>query len=232
VNREAVSRRAGRAAPGDDAGLLELLCLPGLSTRETATTTSGRGMGMDIVQKTVSDLGGELLLRTEAGKGSAFVLRVPLTITIVDTFTIGCGGERFAVPVSMVEEIVEVDPAQMVYGPSHQLGPPATRPGMIRRRGRALSLLSLSEVLGLSPGEQPTKALVVRRGGEAMGFAVHQLLGQQEVVVRPLKDALLEVAGVSGATDLGDGKPTLVLDLVALGSSWLDRQPREKGAAA
>jgi two-component system chemotaxis sensor kinase CheA len=248
VDREQVARRAGRAVPRDDAGLLDLLCLRGLSTREKATTTSGRGMGMDIVKKTALDLGGELLLRTARGKGSTFVLRVPLTITIVDTFSFGCGGERFLVPVSMVEEIVEVDPAQIVHGPSPELSPglagggrspkdaasmaKGARPGMIRRRGRALPLLSLSEVLGLPAREKPTKALVVRRGGEAMGFAVHHLLGQQEVVVRPLKDALVDVVGVSGATDLGDGKPTLVLDLVALGSALLAEQPREKGAAA
>jgi two-component system chemotaxis sensor kinase CheA len=87
-------------------------------------------------------------------------------------------------------------------------------------------------VLGLPTREKPTKALIVRRGGEAMGFAVHHLLGQQEVVVRPLEDALVDVVGVSGATDLGDGMPTLVLDLVALGSALLDEQPLENGAAA
>jgi len=242
VDREQVARRAGRAVPRDDAGLLDLLCLRGLSTREKATTTSGRGMGMDIVKKTALDLGGELLFRTEPGKGSTFVLRVPLTITIVDTFSFDCGGERFVVPVSMVEEIVEVDPAQIVNGPSststsHENAPEPAKPkrartGMIRRRGRALPLLSLSEVLGLPSREKATKALVVRRGGEAMGFAVHRLLGQQEVVVRPLKDALVDVVGVSGATDLGDGKPTLVLDLVALGNALLDQHPPERGAAA
>ncbi|GAC1600373.1 MAG: hypothetical protein NVS4B10_12060 [Myxococcales bacterium] len=221
-----IARRAGRPAPQTSAALLELLCLPGLSTRDEATTTSGRGMGMDIVHRTVVDqLGGELLLETAPGKGTTFTLRVPLTITIVDAFTFECEGQRFVVPVSGIDEIIEVDPAAVLRGPGRKGGGTV---GLVERRGEALPLLQLGALVGLAPGPASArKALVVRRAGEALGFAVHRLIGQQEVVVRPLEDALTRVVGVTGATDLGDGRPTLVLDLVALGAQALGKLQAE-----
>jgi two-component system chemotaxis sensor kinase CheA len=219
IAREDVARRAGRDVPRSDAALLDLLCLPGLSTRDVATTTSGRGMGMDIVKRTVDQLGGELLLRTEPGVGTTFTLRVPLTLSIVDAFSFECGAQRFVVPVSMVEEIVEIDSIRMTRGPvdsrSTDLGI-----AMIQRRGEAVPFLSLASLFRIGDGAtQARKALVVRRGGEALAFGVDRMLGQQEVVVRPLEDALVRAPGIAGATDLGDGKPTLVLDLVALGAA-------------
>jgi two-component system chemotaxis sensor kinase CheA len=220
IAREAVARKAGREVPRSDAALLDLLCLPGLSTRDVPTTTSGRGMGMDIVKRiAVDQLGGELIMRTELGVGTTFTLRVPLTLSIVDAFSFECGAQRFVVPVAMVEEIVELDPAQMLRGP---LNPRSIDRGiaMIQRRGEAIPFLALASLFRIGDGAaQARKALVVRRGGEALAFGVDRMLGQQEVVVRPLEDALVRTPGIAGATDLGDGKPTLVLDLVALGAA-------------
>jgi two-component system chemotaxis sensor kinase CheA len=223
VDRERVAARAGLAAPGDDAALLELLCRPGLSIRAEATTTSGRGMGMDIVRRiAVDELRGQLQLRTRAGEGSAFTLRVPLTISIVDAFSMESAGQRFVVPVAMIEEIVEIDRAHVVQGPS-----PRRREAvaMIERRGEAMPLLELDLALGRArrEGALPTKALVVRRNGEPIAFAVDRMLGQHEVVLRPLEDPLVKTVGVAGATDLGDGQPTLVLDLVSLGAALSPR---------
>jgi two-component system chemotaxis sensor kinase CheA len=98
---------------------------------------------------------------------------------------------------------------------------------MLQRRGQVVPLLSLSGVLGLGERAVDKKALVIRRGAEAIAFGIERVLGQQEVVVRPLEDELVRVRGVSGATDLGDGRATLVLDLAGLGSA-LNR--RELGA--
>jgi two-component system, chemotaxis family, sensor kinase CheA len=222
IDGEAVARKARRDVPSSEAALLELLCEPGLSTREIATTTSGRGMGMEIVKRTIEQLGGELFLRTELGVGSTFVLRVPLSLSILDGFSFECRTERFVVPVASVDEIIEVDDAALVHSPAASRG--GLRVAMLERRGQVVPLLSLAAVLGLPEAGSDKKALIVRRGAETLAFAVDRMLGQQEVVVRPLEDELVRVRGVSGATDLGDGKPTLVLDLAGLGAALSRRE--------
>lgn len=214
-----VAHRAGREVPPTPAALLELLCVAGLTTRDEATTTSGRGMGMDIVHRVaVEQLGGELSMTTVRGRGTTFTLRVPLTVSIVDAFALECGGQRFVVPVTAVEEILEIEPGSVTQGPdTARRG--AKSVSMLERRGESIPLLSLEALFTRGKGDGARKALVIRRGGEPMAFAVDRMLGQQEVVVRPLEDPLIQVLGISGSTDLGDGKPTLVLDLLSLTTS-------------
>ena len=222
IDPGAVARRAGAAVPATEAGLLELICRSGLSTRDVATTTSGRGMGMEIVKRIVHEqLGGELTLHSELGRGTTFKLMVPLSLSVVDAFSFVCGGQRFVTPVVTVEEIIEIDPREVVEG----VALPGQRPvRLVRRRGRAVPLLSLASVFAMPASGLEAKALVVRRGDDTMAFAIERMLGQQEVVVRPLNDSLIKVPGVSGATDLGDGQPTLVLDLLSLGASVSSRK--------
>jgi len=217
IDPAAVARRAGAALPATEAGLLELICRSGLSTRDVATTTSGRGMGMEIVKRIVNEqLGGELTLHTELGQGTTFKLMVPLSISVIDAFSFVCGGQRFVTPVVTVDEIIEIDPREVVDG----ISLPGQRPvKLVRRRGLAVPLLSLAQLFAMPAASSEGKALVVRRGDDTVAFAIERMLGQQEVVVRPLNDSLIKVPGVSGATDLGDGQPTLVLDLLALGAS-------------
>ena len=219
IDRQAVARKAGRPVPENDAELLELLCMPGLSTRDVATTTSGRGMGMEIVQRVVTEeLGGQLELTTELGAGTTFTLRVPLTIAIVDAFTFECGEQRFVVPVATVEEIVEIDAAGLVKVPANDASGPELE--ILLRRGQAVPVIELARMFHMAErAATARKAIIVRRAGAPLAFAVDRMLGQQEVVIRPMNDVLVRAPGVSGATDLGDGKPTLVLDLVALGAS-------------
>jgi two-component system chemotaxis sensor kinase CheA len=209
-----LAARSGREAPTSEEGLLALLCTPGLSSLEQATTTSGRGMGMNIVRVVVEELGGEMGVRTVTGQGTTFSLRIPLSITIMDAFSFRCGSQPFVVPVSAVEEIVEIDPALVTRAPSGQ-GRAELR--MLERRGTAVPLVSLERIFRLESMPGPLrKAIVVKRNGQPFGFEVDQMLGQQEVVVRPLEDPLVRQPGIVGSTDLGDGQPTLVLDLVSL----------------
>lgn len=217
IDAEAVARRARAAVPTSEAGLLDLICRSGLSTRDVASTTSGRGMGMEIVKRIVNEqLGGELTLHSELGRGTSFKLMVPLSISVVDAFSFVCGGQRFVTPVVTVEEIIELDPREVVEG----IALPGQRPvRLVRRRGSAVPLLSLANLFAMPPVGGEGKALIVRRGDDTMAFAIERMLGQQEVVVRPLNDSLIKVPGVAGATDLGDGQPTLVLDLLSLGAS-------------
>ncbi|GAC1537608.1 MAG: chemotaxis protein CheA [Polyangiales bacterium] len=218
IDRASVARHAHADTPETDVALLDMLCRPGVSTRDEVTTTSGRGMGMDIVRRIVVDqLAGELELSSTRGAGTRFVLRVPLTVSIVDAFTLECSGQRFVVPVSMVEELIDIDPAKVIYGPIAVTGAERRGVGMLQRRGEAVPLIELATALRLGrPKERARKALIVRRAGEPMAFGLDRVIGQQEAVVRPLEDPLVRVQGISGATDLGDGRPTLVLDLVTL----------------
>lgn len=221
IDATAVAKRAGAAVPSNSAGLLALVCRSGLSTREVATTVSGRGMGMEIVQRIVTEqLGGELSLHTEPGRGTTFTLKVPLSISVIDAFSFLCAGQRFVTPVGTVEEIVEVDQRAVVDAPNTSS---SSTIKLVRHRGRVVPLLSLAQVFELERSKVENTALIVRRGGEALAFAIDRMLGQQEVVVRPLNDALVRVPGVSGATDLGDGQPTLVLDLFQLGAHLSER---------
>ena len=229
VDAAAVAARAGVPVPATPEALLDLLTRPGLSTKTEVTTTSGRGVGMEVVKRiAVDDLRGELSLATTPGQGTTFTLHIPLSITIVDAFSFVCGGETFVVPVSTVEEIREIDLTKTIRGPDRRKasrGEPDRRRAprasdMIERRGQAVPVLALDDLLGLPVSDGSSKkAIIVRRNGEPFAFAVDRMLGQQEVVVRPLEDALVQVTGVSGTTDLGDGRPTLVLDLAALGDS-------------
>lgn len=241
VDARAVARRAGVPVPTSDNDLLALLARPGLSTKSEVTTTSGRGVGMDVVRRiAVDELRGELLMTTSPGVGTTFTLRIPLSITIIDAFSFICGGETFVVPVAMVEEIQELDLSKAVRGPDRRRTPrgepdrrrAARATDMIERRGEAVPILRLDEIFGLpvEPGSR-RKAIVVRRNGEPFAFAVDRMLGQQEVVVRPLEDALVRVGGISGTTDLGDGRPTLVLDLAALGGRLVTESTREQERA-
>lgn len=213
VDRAAVAKKAGAPIPTDDAGLLDLMCRSGLSTRSEADTTSGRGLGLDIVRKIVVDsLGGELLLETRTGEGTCFVLRVPLTIAIVDAFVASCAGARYVVPVPVVEEIVPLE---------------ENARDLIVRRGEPVPVVDLAAALGAkTDGLRRAHALVVRRThDDPVAFAIDRVLGQQETVVRPLVDPLVAVPGVSGSTDLGDGRATLVLDLHGL-VARLGAEPR------
>ena len=216
VDREALARSMGSEVPAGDVGLLEAMCRPGLSTRTEATTTSGRGMGMDIVRKiVVEQLGGDLSVHSRPGEGTTFTLQIPLTVSILDAFTVQCGQQRFTVPVAIVEEIVELDHRKVIRGPGRK---GEERTALIERRGETIPLVDLARVLGLnrdSP-EGPRQALVVRRGVEPVAFALDRVITQQETVVRPLVDPLVQAPGIAGSTDLGDGQPTLVLDLVAM----------------
>jgi two-component system chemotaxis sensor kinase CheA len=222
IDRAAIAARIGKPLE-DEAALLDVLTTPGFSTRAAADETSGRGLGMDIVRRIVTrDLGGELSLMTDVGTGTTFTLQVPLTIAIIDVFSFECAKQSFVVPVAAIEEIVDLAEAKRIEGPAPARDRlPVT---LCERRGRPLPVISLGRMLRLDLAPSAaTKALVIRRNGEMLAFAVDRMLGRHEVVVRPIEDVLARAPGIAGATDLGDGRPTLLLDLIALGGiipSW------------
>ena len=211
IDVEAVFSRARAAglvpadAPVDLAGVLELLCAPGFSTRDGADRASGRGVGMDVVARAVEDLGGTLALDTRRGRGTRFTARLPLTLAITDALIVTAGGRSYAVPQSAVREVVAVEPAALTAMENNEL---------LAHRG-VLLLVRLADVFGLGRSAGPVVALVVGDGAP-VALAVDKVLGVREVVVRPLADPLVQVPGVAGATELGDGRAVLILDTAGL----------------
>jgi two-component system chemotaxis sensor kinase CheA len=216
IDREAVAGRAGVPVPKDDVELLALVVRPGLSTLDHATHASGRGLGMEIVKRIVVDqLGGKLRLETVRDQGTTFTLTVPLSVSVLDVFTFICSGRRLAVPLSSVEALTEIEAGSVLVAPQPERRAHEVR--LLKHRGASVPLYCLSSLLGFSKeGRRGSKAILMRRESDLFAFEVDSMIGRQEVVVRPLADPLVRVEGVTGSTDLGDGQPTLVLDLLLL----------------
>ena len=208
----------------DEALLLELICAPGFSTRDEADRTSGRGVGMDVVCSTVEELGGTLTLATEKGGGTRFRVELPLTLAIADALIASVGGQQFAFPQTVVREVIEVETSAVRVLENNEI---------VSYRGGVLPLVRLARLFGLE--ETPRSAFhvfVIGGGAGAVGLAVDRAVGQREVVVRGLNDPLVKVAGVAGATDLGDGRVVLILDVAALKPSVLGSRLATGGRAA
>jgi two-component system, chemotaxis family, sensor kinase CheA len=215
VDAERVLERAratGVALPAgdiDDARLLDLICAPGFSTREQSDRVSGRGFGMAVVRSTVQDLGGSMRMLSTPGIGTRFTISLPLTLAITDALIARVGSHTFAVPQSAVREVVEID-GSAIRGLQDR--------EMTVFRGGALPVIRLASVLGIrpSPTLQRFHAFIVGAGPAAVALLVDRIVGQREIVVRTTVDPLVHVDGISGATDLGDGRAVLILDVTAL----------------
>ena len=195
----------------DEALLLELICAPGFSTRDQADRASGRGVGMDVVGSTVEELGGTLTLATEKERGTRFTIELPLTLAIADALIVSVGGQRFAFPQTVVREVIEVEASAVRVLENNEI---------ISYRGGVLPLVRLARLFGLDETNgHAFHVFVIGSGASAVGLAVDRAIGQREVVVRGLSDPLVKVAGVAGATDLGDGRVVLILDVAALKDS-------------
>ena len=229
IDRTAIAAKAQRegipvSETLNNAEVLELLCTPGFSTRDTADLGAGRGMGMAAVHNTIIELGGELELETTPNSGSTFRMRLPLTLAVADALIISAGGQRFAMPHSVVQEITTVEPAAINRLEQNEI---------VRHRNGVLPLLRLSTIFGLkSEARNGSPVLVIGTGLNAVGIVTDRVLGHREIVVRPIKDPLLKVAGISGATELGDGQPVLILDSVSLTQTAKMRQMHSRRSSA
>lgn len=197
---------------------LDLITRPGFSTREQADRSAGRGVGMDVVAGMVRSFRGSLSLHTEPGRGTTFVLRLPLTLTIVEVLLVEINGQRYAIPRNLVAEVIEVVPSALQATPAGW---------MYLHRGQSLPVVHLAALLAGHPlaGALPHGYGVLShtRQGTIL-FTVDRIVGLREVLVYPLTDPLVARPGIHGATELGDGRAMLILDLdgvrTALMSSW------------
>lgn len=187
-----------------------LIFLPGFSTAEQVTDISGRGVGMDVVKKSLNNLGGLIDIDTRKGQGTTFVIRLPLTLAIIQALLVEVGDEIYAVPLSSVLETLLVN--------REDIKSVGSLP-MVQLRGNTLPLISLHERFELPASEEQAEevfVVVVGLGNNSLGLVVDGLRGQQEIVIKSLGDILNNLPGIAGATILGDGKVTLILDIGSL----------------
>jgi two-component system chemotaxis sensor kinase CheA len=180
---------------------------PGFSTAAAVTEVSGRGVGMDVVRRNIESLRGRVDIRTERGQGTTFLVRLPLTLAVLDGLLVRVGSERCVLPAAAVRESLRPKPEHVhcVQG----------QPRMIQVRESVLPLVSLGSVLGMGAAAlDPSSAtvVVVEEGGSRIGLVVEELLHKQEVVVKSLGDSFASVRGVAGGAILGDGRIGLILD--------------------
>jgi two-component system chemotaxis sensor kinase CheA len=191
-----------------DADVFELIFAPGFSTAETVTDVSGRGVGMDAVRQTADGLGGRVDIASKPGAGTRFTLTLPVSLAIVDGLRVRVGRQVCILPLSSVDECVDLSPASL----SRRSG----RRSMTVR-GELLPILPLRSVLGWTGtgAEAGMRAVIVRAGGARIGLAVDDILGQAQTVVKPLTTFHAGCEGLAGATILGDGSVALILDVAA-----------------
>ncbi len=214
IDRERVGARArglemiNDADVLDDATLLDVICSPGFSTREEADRAAGRGVGMAVVRNIVHGLGGAFMLDSTQGRGTRFTIQLPVTLAIADALIVAVGGQRFAIPQSAVREVLEIEPLKLKTFESNEVMP---------YRGGVMPIIRLARLFGLT--EQYGRAFhafVIGSGSSTTAIAVDRILGQREIVVRAINDPLIQVRGIAGATELGDGRVVLILDANSL----------------
>ncbi|HTP05463.1 MAG TPA: chemotaxis protein CheW, partial [Nitrospirota bacterium] len=190
--------------------ILDLIFLPGFTTREIVTEISGRGVGMDVVKRNVSKLSGMIDIDTEPGMGTQFILTLPITLAIIKALVVEAGGEVFAVPLSAVLEIIQATRDQVETVETREV---------MAIRGETVPLLRLTQSFKLPPkaGSNSFYLILVGLAERRLGIVVEGLRDQQEIVIKPLGKRISEIPGIAGATELGDKRGVvLVLDVESL----------------
>jgi len=187
---------------------LNLIFHPGFSTAEEVTGVSGRGVGMDVVKRSIDNLRGSIEINSEKGEGTTISLRLPLTLAIIDGLLVSIGKDLFIIPLSVIDECVEMtkDEAQT-----------SRERSMMTFRGEAFTYISLRHILGIKTDPpEIEKVILVNVRGKRTGFGVDQVIGQHQTVIKTLSRVYGNVEGISGATILGDGTVALILDVSQL----------------
>jgi two-component system chemotaxis sensor kinase CheA len=216
LNRERILAKAAQnglavSESMSDSEVWQLIFAPGFSTAETVTDVSGRGVGMDVVKRNIAAMGGSVDIRSAKGFGTTISISLPLTLAILDGMSIRCGEEVYILPLGFVVESLQpaLDEIKEIAG----------RGRVIKVRGEYLPLIPLYQMFDIVPRfTDPHEGIVVilEADGRKAGLFVDDLVGQQQVVVKNLESNYRKVTGISGATILGDGGVSLILDVSAL----------------
>lgn len=209
VKQKAIERgilTAEQAGELDTNKAAELIFSAGFSTADKISDVSGRGVGLDVVKTKIESLSGTVEVRTEKGKGSAFIIRLPLTLAIIQALLVIVGDEKYAIPLNNIKEITDIDTANIRNIENKEI---------ILYRGAPLELKRMSEVLDCTNQERKegnVTVVIVRKGEKDLGLIIDSLIGQQEIVIKSLGPYLNFVKMIAGATILGNGGVALIID--------------------
>ena len=188
---------------------IELLFKPGFSTSDVISDVSGRGVGLDVVKSKIESIGGSIEVETKEGKGTKFIIRIPLTLAIIQALLVKVKEEMFAIPLSSISEIININKEQIRNIQGQEI---------ILYRGRTIPVIRLNKIIHTEIDEERNElvSIIVKKGDKQAGLVVDSLLGQQEIVIKPLGKYLSNVKYLAGATILGNGKISLILDVNSL----------------
>lgn len=211
-----------------DKQVMNLIFAPGFSTAEQVSDISGRGVGMDVVKRNIEELGGHIEVNSELGKGCCFTISLPLTLAILDGQLVRVAGEVYVIPLLTIVESIQIERSCIKYASGGV--------ELYRLREENIPILRLQEELKMGEsGSLDDRILCfVEAAGNRVGLLLDELLDQQQVVIKSLESNYSKVAGISGATILGDGSVSLILDVQGLITSFLNRnaEATHKGKAA
>lgn len=194
-----------------DAEVHDLIFEPGFSTAETISDVSGRGVGMDVVKRNITELNGTVEVESELGLGSVFKIRLPLTLAILDGQLVTVGNQIYIFPLTSIVESIQVD--------TNNINSVGGMSEVLQLRDEYVPIIRLYEAFNIEPKSKKIEEsliVVVEHDAEKVGIVVDELMGQQQVVIKSLEENYRKVDGVSGATILGDGKVALIVDITSL----------------
>ncbi|WP_058485175.1 chemotaxis protein CheA [Defluviitalea phaphyphila] len=189
--------------------LIELLFKPSFSTAKTISDISGRGVGLDVVKTKIEALGGDIEVVSNLGRGSKFIVRLPLTLAIIQALMVKIGDEKYAIPLNTIQNIEDIKTSEIQYVKSQEV---------IILRDKVIPIIHLDKILDIEQKVQKDTitVVIVKKGEKQAGFVVDGLIGQQEIVIKSLGKYLSNIKMIAGATILGDGEVALILDINTL----------------
>lgn len=193
-----------------DKEVIDLLFRPSFSTAEKITDVSGRGVGLDVVKTKIEELGGNIECKSVLGEGSSFIIRLPLTLAIIQALMVELGTEKYAIPLGNIQTIEDVLVSDVKYVQTKEV---------INLRGTVIPLIRLDQILDVEPvGEENENltVVIVKKGDKLAGLVVDNLIGQQEIVIKSIGNYINCSKMIGGATILGDGEIALILEVNSL----------------
>ena len=213
VKNKAIERGVVTAEQADNMSekdIVDLLFHAGFSTAKVVSDVSGRGVGLDVVKSKVESLSGELEVKTKLGEGSTFIIRLPLTLAIIQALMVVVGGEKYAISLGSIQTIEDIPVSEIKFVQAKEV---------INLRGNVIPLIRMDKMLDTVSAKAPDENLmvvIVKKGDRLAGIVVDDLIGQQEIVIKSLGKYINKCKFISGATILGDGEVALILDTNAL----------------